>query len=660
MNDFNYENEIIEISSDETNNNVSNNEKIEELVSLQPKPKKKKKKGLKDKWNDLSKKTRITIIVISILLVLIALGLVLYFVVLKKDEPIDEPIDEPVVLEKDNYRYENGKLVFLDKSDREIGTYECTNKNTEKCYVAKINYASDIFDRVTSIDENGKEIEKNSQIYFDNYVFIYDNEVISLYNIDDKENELELKNIKTYGTEDNLVVIEDTDSKFGLIEITEEGYEYLIRCSYDNLGIVNSNLLYLIAQDKDKFYIIDSEGKKLSKNINADVMSVNEEYIVAKKNDAYNLYSYEYEELLSDYDYISLHDKVIALVKSNRLYLINNNLSKLNEEGIRLENSDYVKKYVYNENNKLVETKKSFEIEVNDNKALVTINKDTQEINIIEGEVSSNLSYMSYFDGKLYFYSDEEKEDILGTYTCINKNNLENGESDLNNCNIYSNELGISGIYNNEYVFIYDNEDNSTELKYYLYNLKENKSKGTYNSIELLNKDELNTMIKPVYTSSSYIVAKSATGENKGNYGVLEINSEKVSGKVPFKYKTINHHNDYYLLIDLDNKYSIYDSDFKGKNYEFDYIEMFDNYYVGINNNKLNVYEYDSVLGILKNDIKVTNNEFKINFTNGFIITINNNVYKFDKSGNEIKDNILPDNNNTNETEIPETEEGEV
>jgi len=339
MNDFNYDNEIIEISSD-TETAPKLNEVVEESRKT------KKRKTVKDIWNNMSRQTKMGIIILSILILLLVLGLIIYFVFFKSDNEPKEPIHEPVILEKDNYRYEDGKLVFLDKSDKAIGTYDCVDKDTEKCYVAKLDYKSDKIDRVVSVYETGEEIIKNSSIYLNNFVFVYDEGHISLYNMDTKEKDLELKSIKTYNTEKDIVVIENEDSEFGVIEIIEEGFDYLIRPSYDNLSIVNNKLVYLLAQDKEVYYIIDSDGKKLSKNIKADVMSVNEEFIVAVKNNTYNVYSYEFEELLSDYDYIGLHDKVISLVKNNRLYLKNNNLDKLNEDGIRLENNYYVKKYV--------------------------------------------------------------------------------------------------------------------------------------------------------------------------------------------------------------------------------------------------------------------------------------------------------------------------
>ena len=330
MDNFDLDNEIIEIGSDETiepvkediNEIINDNEKKEniDIETVKVKTKKNKnKKSLKDKWNDLSKKNKIIIIVVSIIVLLAIIGTVLYFIVFKKDKNPNEVIDS-VVIEKDNYRYEDGKLIFLDKSDKEIGTYECSVKDSTKCYVAKNDYSTDKFERIISVNEKDEEIEKNSQIYLNKFVFVTDDDETNLYNIKSKENELKVKSIKSYNTDENLVVVEDENSKYGLIDITSDGYKYLIKSSYDNLGIVNTKLNYLVAQDKDSYYILDSTGKKLSSNLNTTVQSVSEDYIVGLKNKTYNLYTYEYEEVESDYDYISLHDNVIALVNQSQTY----------------------------------------------------------------------------------------------------------------------------------------------------------------------------------------------------------------------------------------------------------------------------------------------------------------------------------------------------
>jgi len=647
MNDFNFDNEIIEVSNENT-------ESLEDLIkkeaeSSHQEPQKKKKKSLKDKLNNLTKKQKITLIVIGVLLVLLIIGLILYFVLNKEeDKPkVEEPI---VIIEKDNYRYENGKLIFLNTNEKEIGSYECENKDSNECYVTKINYDNDSFDRVKNVYKNGEELVKNSKIYYDKFVFVTDGEKSYLYNMETNEIELEVKKVKTYNTNENLAVIENEKSLYGLIEITESGYEYLIRCSYNNLGIVNTEDILLVAQDKDKHYIINSEGKKLSSDIKAEIKSVSKNYIVGEINNTYNLYSYDYEELISDYDFIGLHGSVISLVKSNRLYLLNENLNKLYEDGIRLENNEYIKKYVYDEDNRLIETLKSYEIENKNDKVQIVINNDIKEINVFEGELSSNLSYVSYYDGKLYFYSDEEKTDVIGTYKCNNINNISNSEEGLANCGIYANENGVSGIYNNEYVFIYDYD--GTNTLYYLYNLEENKVKGTYSEIEILKDNEINDNIKLIYTSSSFVKAKSATGNNKGNYGVVEITGDKVQGKIGFKYESITKEKDYYKLINVDKTYSIYDENFTKVSNEFSYMELFDKYYVGINNNKLNVFSYNNQMEILKESINVTDNKFEIDFTNGFEITINEVKYNYDKNGNKVENN-----NNEIDNEIIEGED---
>ena len=642
MNDFNYDNEIIEVSDETSTSTLEDLIKKEAESSHQEPSRKKKNKIFKDRISDLSTKQKAIICLLVFLTICTIVCLVLFFVLKDDEEPEKE--EEPVVIiEKDNYRYENGKLIFLDVNDKEIGSYECVNQDSDKCYVTKLTYENDTFDRVKSVYENNEELLKNSKVYKDKYIFVTDGSVVHLYNMDTKETELELNSIKAYSTDEDLVVVEDDKKLYGLIEITDEGFEYLIRCSYDNLGIVNAKDILLVAKDKDKQYIIDKNGKKLSKNISVAIKSANENYIVGSTNDTYNLYDYEFEELLSDYDHISLHDSVIALVKSKRLYLVNDTLNKLYEDGIRLENNNYVKEYIYNEDNRLIETKKSYEIDSKDNVITINIGENTKEINTLEGDISSNLDYISYFDGKIYFYGDEEKNDVIGTYTCNNQNSLVNIEDGLDNCGVYADDLGISGIYNNEYVFIYDYNENEGEV--YLYNIKEKKVKGTYSEIKIVNDKELGEKIKPIYTSSSFIIAKSATGSNKGNFGVLEINSEKVQGKIGFKYENIELIDKYYVLVSIDKTSSIYDKEFNKISNEFSYVKLFDKHYVGINNNKLNVFTYDSQKEILEEGINVTNNDFQIDFTNGFIITVNNIKYSYDKDGKKV---VESNNNNEN------------
>lgn len=193
MNDFNHDNEIIEIAND------SNEEQhIEEKpVSIE---KVKNKKTLKEKWHNLDKKNRVFIILSIVLILLLLAGLIVYLVFHKSEEENKEIPEDPIVIEKDNYKYIDGKLVFLDKSDREIGSYECVNKSDESCSVKKIDYSTDKFERITNVDENGQELDKNSQIYFDALVFIQDGEKLFLYNFKNNETVLKVKDVKISNT----------------------------------------------------------------------------------------------------------------------------------------------------------------------------------------------------------------------------------------------------------------------------------------------------------------------------------------------------------------------------------------------------------------------------------------------------------------------------
>lgn len=611
--------EIIEIDSDES----EINKVLNENNNL------KRKKNLKEKWDDLDKKTKVLIILIPILLILLIIVVLLLIFVFNdnhENEDNKNPNDN-VVIAKDNYRYENGNLIFLDKMDQIIGSYECNNKDPQLCKMAESNFTKDKFERVMSVNENDEELFLTSNIYFSNYAFIKDGENIYLYNIKNKVKELTLKNIKVYDYASNLVVIADENEKYGLIEIKEDNYNYLIKCIYDNLGIINPKLNYLVAEDKNATYLVDKDGHKISSNINVDIKSVSKDYFVAVDKNEYNLYTLKNEKVLEGYDYISINDNIIALVNKNKLYLRDLDLNKLNEEGITLTNNDYVKKYVYDSNNQLKDTLTSYEINEESNKIIIKIDNEKFNINPYEGKISKNYNYMSYYDGKLYFYSDTSKNELLGNYECSNNNEINSNSASLTKCSIYNNDLGLSGIYNNNYVFIED------DANIYLYDIKNAKIMGTYSELNILNNSEINKNMQLIYTDSSYILAKSQVGNNKNNYGILEITSSKAQGKIEFKYKNITKYNDYYLLVSIDDTYSIYNHDFKKISNEFSYMELYDNYYVAISDNKLNIYKYDDPLGILEEGLEISDNDFTITFDDYFNITIGDKVYKYNFEG---------------------------
>ena len=145
--------------------------------------KNKKENKLVCAWKQMPKKKKIILIVILSLIIILVVGLILFFALHK------EQTGPSVILQEDNYRYENGKLVFLNKDKNEIGTYECEHKDENLCYVAYYK-DEDNLDIDVYKNEDDSSYLKRSLIYKDNFVFITDTS-------DNKNTNVKLYNIKT-------------------------------------------------------------------------------------------------------------------------------------------------------------------------------------------------------------------------------------------------------------------------------------------------------------------------------------------------------------------------------------------------------------------------------------------------------------------------------
>ena len=134
--------ENIEESTEIFENIVEETKELEEQekeAQAEEEPKKKrtfkeKINDMKAKWQSLPKKKKIVIIVTTSLVLLLIIGIILYFVLNKEEE--STPKVKDVIVDLDNYRYKNGKLIFLNKSKEEIGEYTCQNQDQDLCYVA--------------------------------------------------------------------------------------------------------------------------------------------------------------------------------------------------------------------------------------------------------------------------------------------------------------------------------------------------------------------------------------------------------------------------------------------------------------------------------------------------------------------------------------------
>ncbi len=666
-----------------------------ELNSKPPKNSSKKNKpqsSLKEKWQNLSKKKKI-ILCLSLILILILIFVLIFFL-LKNPDSLDshkKPNKPVVIVEEENYRYEDGTLTFLDVNENALGTYECTNKEEELCYVAKYS-DEDNFDTLKNVYESGEVIPRTSKIYQDNYVFINDStdketSHIVLYNIKEAKVEGTYALVKGFKDSD-YVILKDTSNKYGSLSFTEEGITPKLEFSFNYLGMLNKDSNVVVKINND-YFIYNQNGEAKSKGLAYEIKSYTNDYIIVHDDNSYYLFDYRGNQIFTDeIDYLTLYDKYVLLVKDNLLYIKDTNNNKYLEDGIELSSSDYNPVNVYDSNNTFIEKRESFSASLKDNILTITYktrnNTKDKIININEGLASSKIANLNYFDGKLYIYADEVKSELLGSYACQNKNILNSPDDTFKNCTIakesfYStNEveasqienLGMLPVFNNRYIFVQDSLDTSNPT-ITLYDLQDKKTLSKYSSVDagLYSNEPKLTFIE---TTEAYVMAS-----NKSNkYGVIKIGEDKISSAISFDYVKIEKIKDYfmaignadnYMLIDttgkiltdklgrkivdyageylktVDSSGRYYVSDFQGESYDstgYLDITLGDTYYVVITSNyKLDIYKYDSSSFSLSRQIDIGSN-YKDNYTvtkssDGYTIKINSTgeTFKVDEYG---------------------------
>ena len=468
----NMENTIIELNTtdEETSLLTDTSEALEisdtelKVKTMPKRAERNKKKSFKEKWHDLPKQAKIAIIVIPIVILLIVIGLLLYFFVFKKDEEKKLDPDETIVFEKGNYKYENGFLIFTDDNDEELGKYECKDKDVEKCYLAELSNEDD-FDTIQYQNDKGEEITKTSKVILKRYAFVFDDDKITLYDIKEEKTHGDYELIKTGDIDKNYVVVKDQDDKYGILSFEANSYHVLIPSDYDYIGIINNPSVFVAKKDGSSF-LIDDTNKTLTANMNGDIKNFNAKYVSLSNGIKYTLYDYKGNAVMedSDIEYIDFKDNYVFTIKDNRLYAFDDSLSKLTETGIKLKDAEYRTIYVFDDKNNYQETKSAYTITSDTSKIIVETDGKEKEINVYEGAISKTLPFVNYFDGSLFFYADEEKQDLIGSYTCSNKNTVTSSTKSLDNCfiaqaqNIVNDtaNVGFIPIINKKYAFIRD------------------------------------------------------------------------------------------------------------------------------------------------------------------------------------------------------------
>lgn len=663
-------NEIVEIDENEEITNTQYD--MEKVI-----PKKDEKKSKKpSKWSALSKKTKI-IIIVSIILVLIIAIVLIYFLVLKKDNNKNDNNDPVVVIEKDNYKYEDGRLIFIDKDKKEIGSYDCTNKNENLCFVAYFSN-EDNFDVNKKVYESGLPINIRTDIIKDKYVFIYDDETkekgnVILYDMVSNKKLEEYSLVKE--VKDNYVIVKK-DNDYKLISL-DSSLEDISKNTYDYMGYIEDTN-YLVVASNGNYKLVDFEDKEVSKTVPGNIMSFDDKNISVKVGSEYYVYDYSGKVVVNDkYDYIRFANNYIIAAAGKKLFVYDVNGNRMNIEGIRITSDSYNTKLIFNDNLRQVGKEEAFNVVVSSNIMRIEYGEDYTKINLSDGIVSKNISYISYFAGKLYFYSDEEKTNLIGSYKCEYANDTDELTKELQNCfiakesNIFTPDKEVKNgylpIYNNNYVFISDTKSPNANDNIILWDLKNNKKLATYKSVDAGFHDTEN-VVNFITTGGTQVVAKNTSD----SYGLINIQTSKVNGIIPFKdqddAKLINVSfkllQDNYLIkrsdetyhlynkkgneiaskvstkyeiveykynhlkVKNNNKYLIYDLNGKIVSDEFKNIFMENNFYLSIDSsNILHVFKYDSKKDLMSEEVTISDVEKDLNYEvkNDLLIITNPN-----------------------------------
>lgn len=600
---------------------------------------------IKEKWNSLDKKQKIMFIILIVLILILMVILLVFLIgkLNKEEDPKKEPekvVDvAPVVT--DNYYYKDGKLFFLDDSEKEIGSYECENQDSKLCYVADNKYR-DNFDVARLEYESGEELVKKMPIYGDNYVFVVDNKdasakEVKLYSI--KDNELKETYIDAKAYDDDYIVVATKEKKYGLLEI-KEGIKEVIKPTYEYLGLIDGED-NLIAKTKKGYVVINKKEKVISSDIDSkyEIKNYNNDLIVAKIGDEYVVLNYKNEMIAGGYKYATISGKYAILVNNDNVFVVDSDKNKYNEGNITLDNRNYVKTYVYSDDEKILKINRSFEVNIKDTVVEIAIYKEGEDnptyknVDIAEGLANKKHKYINYFDGILYIYKDEEKTQLLGTYTCTNKNYISNESDNHNYCFIakdtiyedndmaevnYKDRKALAPIINNRYAFILDGTNNVV-----LYDLVEAKKVSNYSSINSYTKN--NDYSLTYYDGKINVAAVN----QKGKYGMITISDSEVNLLYPFEYNRLEKLGDNIIALNKTNNWQIlfedgskseefsgkimgYTNDLKylkiknGSSYavysdsgdklsleNHSYVDLYNGYYVGIDSDRnLNIYNY--------------------------------------------------------------------
>lgn len=603
-----------------TDTKDSNTNLQEEAVSLENSKTDSKNLNSKKVKKPLTKKQKITIIVIASIIALLLICLIVYLLLPKKvEEPEQEPT-ETIVVDKGNYKYQDGTLVFLNDQKTEIGTYECENKEEEQCYMAYTSNDLDDVNVIKNIYEDNTNVQIRSEIFHNRFAFVNDGDkdTIKLYDILENKTIGTYKKIKYYETlGSDYAILQNEEGKFGLVKITSNTIDTVINYTYDNLTSLEKKDNTLIAKKGSKYYLINLNDKALTKAITRPIYDYDEAHLVVKNGNSYDLTDYENKDIFTGYNYISIiNNTYVALVNDGSLYIRDYEKNKYNEVGYSLYNEAYSGLNTYGKDGVLKSSSYAYKINVNNNTLTVFLKNDNdvseKGLNLNDGKASTKQKYYSSFDGILYFYSDEEKTNLLGSYVCTNKDNFNESE-DFKLCTVAHNysfsenfknhDNGLTNeilpIIDNRYVFITD-DINSFDGEVKVYDLFKKQTLATYKRVS-------SKLAYPEFTfapSLDNIIVKNKSDK----FGVINLNNNGITKTYDFVYDRMERIGDY-IEVAKDNKYQIlFNNDSSSITLDSKIYDFSGKYFVVKNNERFDIYSD----GGSDNPKKITNKSYKV------------------------------------------------
>ncbi len=614
-------------------NNEEKEEKKEEVIEV-----KEKKESIFKKFKNyiitMPKKKKIIYGSIIGIVVIILVSTLVFFALKANDKTVVK--EEPVILSMDNYKYVDGVLYFYDSEKTELGSYECTVKDETKCFLAK-EKNDESLDNKIKIYSDKTNVESFVKIY-GSLVFVQDDESLLLYDMSKKEVVGEYKSV--IGTFENYAILSDLSDKYALVNLTD-GYNAVTEFIYDYMGYIKGEDSFVYSKDGD-YGIINASNESLVGKVSGKVTNYSDSFVVTSSNSLYSLYNYDNKNLISDASFIKLYEGYAFVIENNELYIYDKNFNKVNEEAIAISISDYKDYEVYSKKLVLEEKKYVVDYEFLNEYSLKVENKS---FNLYEPLINQSIDYANYINGKWYFYSDLNKKDLIGSYTCTAKNDVTSATDKYTACkiasgtNIYSGDLtdkGLLPIVSNKYAFIYDTQSLALNDNIVLYDLLENKKLANYSSVDIIDFEKFENKLSFIEAGIT-VMAKNS----KNELGMITINPDGAKGLVEFSYKNFKTLDEYYIFTTKDGYNYLYEKNGECLNKESkiknEIIDFFDKYLVVNVNGEKQIYGVDG---------SIVSSAYKtIMFENDCYLGIDKNkkisVYKYnDPKTNYFKDEI--------------------